>query len=250
MRKLLLLVTSILVVCLASGFVSLNSQQQIPASQDTVATPVEDGVLTDKQKEHSKLYKGYEDSFVHREKIRDELIRTQAGISSHRVTCPVLSLKPLPDLITEQAEKSDAVVTATFVSKASQITTNGTYIFTDYELSVQDVFKDTRSALKPETIITVTRPGGKILLFGQTANFSDSLFKPLHPGRRYLLFLSYLPNTGAYQAVDGDSSYDITDTRVESLNEIPVRAFKRDLVDFIASVKLATGNNEKTGRKQ
>ena len=78
----------------------------------------------------------------------------------------------------------------TFVSKSSQITTNGTYVFTDYELRIEEALKDGRTGtLKPETTITVTRPGGKVLLFGKIASFNLSAFKPLQPGRRYLLFL-------------------------------------------------------------
>src|SRR5687768_8051761 len=123
MRKFLLLMISILVVCLFSSVVPLHSQQQKPELYNEVATPVIEDDLTPQQKEHSKLYEAYE----RREKIRDELIKRPGGLVSFRTSCSFISLEPLPALVTELAEKADAVVMATFVSKSSQITTNGTY---------------------------------------------------------------------------------------------------------------------------
>ena len=244
MRKLLLLMISILVVCLFSGFASLRSQQQKPAEDNEVATPVVEDALTPQQREHSKLYEAYEK----KDKIRDVLMKRQGGLVSFSTACSFFSLKPLPALVTELAEKADAVVIATFVSKSSQITTNGTYIFTDYELRIEEALKDGRTGtLKPDTTITVTRPGGKVLLYGQIASFTALTFKPLVPGRRYLLFLNYLPSTGAYRAVNADSSFDITVTKVESLNEGTSRPFERDLGTFITSVKHAIASDRKNG---
>ena len=246
MRKLLLLMISILVVCLFSNVVPLHSQQQKPDVYNEVATPVIEDELTPQQKEHSKLYERHQ----RKEKIRDVLIK-QNELRSFTISCFAFSLEPLPPLVVELSEKADAVVIVTFVSKSSQITTNGTYVFTDYELRIEEALKDSRTGtLKPETTITVTRPGGKVLLFGKIASFSSSAFKPLEPGRRYLLFLSYLPSTGAYQAVDANSSFDITDTMVESLNEGITRGFHRDLGPFITSVRQAVASGQKKGGAQ
>ena len=243
MRKLLLLMISILVVCLFSNVVPLHSQQQKADTYNEVATPVIEDELTPRQREHSKLY----ETDRRKEKIRDVLIK-QNELRWVNISCFALSLEPLPPLVTELAEKADAVVIVTYVSKSSQITANGTYVFTDYELCIEEAFKDGRTGtLKPETTITVTRPGGKVLLFGKIASFTSSAFNPLQPGRRYLLFLSYLPATGAYRAVNANSSFDITDTRVESLNEGITRGFHRDLGPFITSVKEAVAGDQKKG---
>jgi hypothetical protein len=235
MRKLTFVIGSILIVFSFSGFVSFHSQQPNHAWDYEVATPVEDDVLTDKRTEHSKLYPWYERTT----KIRDELIKRQGELVSSTTACGFLPGKPLPDLITELTQAADAVVMATFVSKSSQISTSGTFIFTDYELRVAEILKDANRTLKPDASITVTRPGGKILLFGQIAHFREAAFKPLLPGRRYLLFLTYLPATGAYKPVDSDSTFDITETRVESLSEGTFRAFERDLTPFITKVRMA-----------
>ena len=246
MRKLFLSLTSVTLVCLISGIIKLHSQQERPRLNE-VATPVQEGVLTPQQREHSKLY----DSYGGQEKIRDRLLKHPGGIVSLSTACPFLPGKSVPDVVTELAEKADAIVTASFVSKSSQITASGTYVFTDYELRVEEVLKDAVTHhLKPETNITVTRPGGKVLLFGQTASFTSFAFKPLMPGRRYLLFLAYLPSTNAFRAVNHESSFDITDTRVESLSEAMARPFERDRRDFVTSVKTAIAAAQKKGAAQ
>jgi len=238
---------SILVVCLFSGFVSLHSQQQRPSEDNEVATPVIEDELTAQQREHSKLYETYE----RKNKIRDVLMKRQGGLRSFSTACGFISLEPLPDLVTELTQKADAVAIVTFLSKSSQITANGTYIFTDYTLRVDEALKDARTGmLKPESTITVTRPGGKVLLYGQIASHTALTFKPLQPGRRYLLFLTYLPSTGAYRAVNADSSFDITDTRVESLNEGTSRYFEKDLGPFVTSVRQAVAGDRKKGGAQ
>lgn len=247
MRKLFLLVISILVVCLFSGVVPVHSQQQKRDTYNEVATPVIEDELTPQQREHSKLYEAH--GWI--EKIRDVLIKEQRALTVSTTSCFFLSLEPLPPLVNELAEKADAIVIVAFVSKSSQITTNGNYVFTDYELHIEEALKDSRTGmLKPETTITVTRPGGKVLLFGQIASFKPGAFKPLQPGRRYLLFLRHLPSTGAYQAVDANSSFDITDTRVESLNEGISRGFARDLVAFLTSVRQAVTSDRQKGGAQ
>ena len=100
--------------------------------------------------------------------------------------------------------------------------------------------------LKPQSSITVTRPGGKVLLEGQVITFNVDSFKPLTPGHRYLLFLKFLPNTGAYRAVDQRSSFDISDSKVESLSDAPdAQNFEKDLATFISNVKVAIANTQK-----
>ena len=248
MRKLCLLITSVTLVCLISGFFTLHSQQPERPWSYEVATPVQQDDLTPQQREHSKLYESYG---TNREKIRDYVLKNSDGIQAVTIVCPFLSLEPLPDVVTELSGKADAVVTASFVSKSSQITASGKYVFTDYQLRVEDVLKNLSTGdLKPEMTITVTRPGGRVLLFGHSVSFTTMDFKPLLPGRRYLLFLTYIPSTKGYSAVNHESSFDITDTRVETLSEAMVRPFAKDLREFITSVKTAIAAAQRKGGAQ
>jgi len=245
MRKFLLLTTTMLVLCLASGFVSLQSQQkETPYWKLEVPTPVEDGVLTERQKEHSKLYHWNDED----RKIRDAVLK-DGGLERFRISCG--AFLDLPDLITELAEKADAIVIVSFVSKSSQITSDGTDIFTDYDLHMEQILKDANpGALKRDEIITVTRPGGKVLLYGRIAWIFNTAYESLMPGRHYLLFLRYIPATGAYQAVDHASSFDITEARVRTLSSAALRPYPTDPGEFIASGKLASANNQQKGRTQ
>lgn len=248
MRKLFLLITSILLVCLVSSSVSLSHLQQKPLQPDEDATPIEDGVLTTQQKEHSKLYEKSESG---NKKIRDALLKGKGNFSAYRTACIFLPGKPMPSIISELAEAADAVVIVSFVSKSSQLTSSGTYIFTDYQLRTQEVLKDSGSGtLKPETIITVTHPGGKVLLFGRTATFTELAFKPMLPSHRYLLFLKYLPITDSYKAVSHEATFDITDATVESLSEAMARPFEKEVSAFITGVKVALSHPTKKGDEQ
>lgn len=66
------------------------------------------------------------------------------------------------------------------------------------------------------------------------------------PGHRYLLFLKVLPITGTYQAVDQKSSFDISDSKVQSLSDAPdAQGFEKDLGTFISSVKVAIASSQK-----
>lgn len=244
MRKLLLLITSVAVVCLTSAFSRHYSQNQRPAAETETATPVEDGVLTAQQKEHSKLY---EEPYKSERKIRDVLLEKPGGLTAYRTACIFIPGKPMPSIVSELAEQADAIVTASFVSKFSQITANGTYVFTDYDLRIQEILKSNSGALRTDQIITVTRPGGKVLLYGQTATFTSLAFKPLLPGHRYLMFLTYLPATGAYRAVSHEGTFDITNTTVETLTEGTARGFEKELSAFLASVKVAVSSQKKGG---
>ena len=244
MRKLSLLMLIILEVCLIGGSAKLKGQQPEASREFGEATPVEDGVLTPQQLEHSKLYEEYE----FQRKIRD-LVLKFGKWETGRIVCGFLSLVPVPDLIPELTQKSDAIVIATFVSKTSQITARGGAIFTDFELRVEEFLKYNLAKQPPGTI-TVTRPGGRVLLFGKSARYLDGAFRPLLPGRRYLLFLTYLPVTGAYRALNSTSSWDITDERVRSLNNATLQGFPPDVYQFIHDVRVATANESQKGRHQ
>lgn len=242
-RKFVIVVTSVIAISLTGGLASQHSQGQKPSVQTEVATPVHEGVRSDQQKEHSKLYNSYKGQGKLSDRVKS---KNELTVNLH-APLPVLS----PDskqtsTVTELAEKADAVVIANVISKSAQITTSGTFVFTDYQLNVEEVLRADSDKLKPQTSITVTRPGGKVLLEGQVITFKVESFKPLMPGHRYLLFLKVLPITGTYQAVDQKSSFDISDSKVQSLSDAPdAQGFEKDLGTFISSVKVAIASSQK-----
>lgn len=221
MQKTLIL--SLVLVAVLLSLVRLSvTQSQIDVKE--IATPVTKGVMSEKQKEHSKLYSAYRKTT----KLPD-LTRQQGGNQNQEVNISILPAIPelatsgagtASDALEKLAAKADVVVIATAINKTSQITEDETFVFTDYDLSVIEVLKDSPS-VQPQSVITVTRPGGKILLEGRVINVRDRSFEPLAIGGKFLLFLRYIPATGSYQAVNDQSSFEVVKNNVRPLSGAP-----------------------------
>lgn len=73
----------------------------------------------------------------------------------------------------------------------------------------------------------------------------DRTAKPFRVGDKYLLFLRYLPATGAYLASEGPSSFKLEEGKVVTLTEDPrYEDFQkgRDVVSFIKDVHAAVAS--------
>jgi hypothetical protein len=196
------------VVLLVTALAAMQNQE--PSSIQEEATPVKEGTISEKQKEHSKLYKEYGTG----KKLRDltqeignvklrRHVGTPGGDSNE-------SSIGLDRFLQNMACRADAVIIGEVKSKSSQLTENEDYIFTDYEMSVDEVIKDNPIAhLSLKTEITVTRPGGKIKLNGWTVEAIDDAFQPFKIGDRYVLFLQFIPLTGAYKTLSSTSSFQL-----------------------------------------
>jgi hypothetical protein len=95
-----------------------------------------------------------------------------------------------------------AIVIGSARGSTSQLTENKEFLFSDYVVTSEEVFKNNSSAyIASSSDVTVTRPGGRVQIKGRTISAVDASFKPLDIGERYLLFLKYLPETGAYKSI-------------------------------------------------
>lgn len=208
------------------------------------ATPIVEGVMTAKQKKHSKIFKGYKN----RPKLRD-LINQRGDVD---VIQPVGNVRvpesfDLNTYLQGLSCKADAVVVGTVKSKASQINDDGTFIFTDYEFTAEDVLKSSATApITSNTNITITRTGGAVKLNGHKARAIDYREVPLIEGEHYLLFLKFVPETGAYKSLDSsrdDDSFQILGNRVikqVSRNPLPFDGSSTaDANGFMAQVRAA-----------
>lgn len=184
------------------------------------ATPIEKGVMTKKQKAHSKLFE------IPGGKQLEDFPPTDTGDVSTQQEVP-LRVAPrysgIKDYLQGLACKSDAVIVGTVRGKESQLTEQGTNIFTDYELAVDSVLKDNATAtIRPHNVITVTRAGGTVKLNGNgrllRAEFNSE--RPLKVDKTYLLFLKFIPDTGSYSAVayTGDNSFEMGDGTVKQVS--------------------------------
>jgi hypothetical protein len=213
------------------------------------ATPVQlQDKKIEKQKEHAKLYKIYD--------VGPDL-RKQAATGTGDITVEVSSpgkIYPsepvsLPPFLNALACDADAIVIGIPKSGSSQFTENGSFIFTDYEMTVEQVLKDNiNSTIQVGDNLIITRPGGSIQINGRTIHGNLEAFKPFKTGERYMLFLRFIPTTGAYRAF-GIGSFQLRDNKVYGLGEAPLWGEINNLADaqaFITNVRTAAASNCET----
>ena len=95
---------------------------------------------------------------------------------------------------------SEAIVTGKANASRSHLSTSKSAIYSDYDFQIGGVLKSgSPSKLEPALHIVVTRPGGKLPVSGGSVQYVNQMFLPLRPDTTYLLFLSQIPATGAFQ---------------------------------------------------
>ncbi len=207
-------------------FLAISSRQEAQnrsgLSQDD-ATPVQAGVMTDRERQHAKLYVGYgmRTKIIEMLGSQDEvsLVRNKGLIGSESDT-PVPTLQ---SFVQGMACRSDAVVTGRITKRSSQLTDDGTFVFTDYTVEIGLIIKDDRSRpFNPRASILVSRPGGKVRLAGHLVVAIDESAKLLQVGSSYLFFLKQTPGSQDYYALDGTSAIAAdTDTIDKLWDESP-----------------------------
>jgi hypothetical protein len=210
-RNILILSISLAVAVLVTLF-ALRSQGQSnrSASGQENPSPVQEGVMTEKQQVHSKRFS---QRYAYRkdQKLRDlrgrgELLVTiGVGDKPQSASAPPFNLS---EFLRNMTCDADAVLIGQVKDKVSQLTENGEFIFTDYEVTVEEILKNNaESPISPQSNITVTRQGGAIQLNGKVIRGVDLSFKPFELGSRVLLFLRFIPATGAYETFRSEGSF-------------------------------------------
>lgn len=241
-KALLILLGALLAIGVASS-VNLVSQGQKKSKEEP--TLVIKDVISPKQKVHSELF----DNHRGVAKLTD-LIKQDSSNPDQELKITILpglpELSPphaLPAVdawLNKLAATSDAIVIGSVINKASQLTKNETFVFTDYDLSVEEVLKDRTSTIQPQSVITVTRPGGKVLLEGRIIDARDKSFKPIVIGGHFLLFLRLIPKTGSYQALNNKSSFELVNNKVRPLSDAPdAQDLGGDLEPFLSEIRAA-----------
>jgi hypothetical protein len=185
-------------------------------------TPVIEGVLTEKQKAHSQIFSKQYELYRHGERLRDLPGTSDTGLI---ISVPHgwVNMLPYHSLIKRFVCDADAVIVGVVTSKSSQLTTDGTFVFTDYQMSVEDVLKNNAAAvIQTNSNVTVTRAGGAILLNMRRIQVTDKSFEALKVNGHYVLFLNYIPSTGAYMALNSKGSFQIRDKKVIKLTGEPL----------------------------
>jgi len=226
LNKILILLFALPLIVGITATNGLRSHGQSPkAGKQDSATPVQEGVMTEKQREHSKLYRGYTGAGKKLRDLAEEEIKKGNSDDIGIAALPGIPelrphVTPFREVLTELACGADAIVIGIVKDRSSQLTESGTFIFTDYELTVEEVLKDNTSGhIEPTTSLTVTRPGGRILLEGHVISAIDKSAKPFEIGGRYILFLQYLPTTGSYRTPGINGSFQIKDEKLVALTD-------------------------------
>lgn len=192
----------VIVATAIGGLSRINQSPTIsPARSEDEATAIQEGVMPPKQKQHSKMFKGYK-SVTGGKKLRDLSAETGYVEAIYDLgELPIIRTFDRGKVLGKLGCQADAVVIATFRSKSSQLVEDGTFTFTDYQLNVEEILKNNPTAsVQLNSDITVTRPGGVVLLNGRTIRAIDLRRGLLLPKERYLLFLKYLPETNSYRS--------------------------------------------------
>lgn len=183
------LVRFAIIVC---AFESLCSGQSAPAADTPQALEA-----------HSRLYEIYDYG-----RPWTELTASKDGVielSGQLLVCyPRVPDPPtLEQQLNGMAERVDAIVLATAKSRVSGLTPRKAYLFSDWTFKVRQALKYPQSGRVSGDRIIVTRTGGVLAVDGHTLTAQDNTFPDFSIGRTYLLFLTHVLGTGAFQVGSG-----------------------------------------------
>jgi hypothetical protein len=232
-------------------FIGLGVAQFIQYSQaqeniTEEATPIQEGVMTERQKEHGKLFKGHGVGKKITELLKE---RKEISLVSGLPLLGGTTEVPPPSLnefIQDTSCNADSIVIGTVTSKLSQLTSDGGFVFTDYTINVEEILKNNNSkSIQPDSSIIVARPGGKVRLNGHIVLAVDKSAKSLVNGDRYLLFLKNIPTTGDYTTLEGTSAISTSDSKIHKLTDEQTNAFldNLDAASVIEMIRASVSNS-------
>jgi len=193
----------------AAIFLALPSIAYRNSGQDKNQTQAP-GPLTPEQIEevHSRLY-GANVSLLDKTgnrvpEIPRQLAKTSGDIYLRNIPVSERFLEgDDPARFAQLACGSDLVALGTAGAGISHMTFDKSFLYTDWEFSVERVFKNNPSAaVQAGSHITLVASGGTLQIDGRTIHAVDGVPFPA-AGQRYLIFLTSVPKTGAYQEFNG-----------------------------------------------
>ena len=166
--------------------------------------------VTPQQKEHSRQYK----NLGHQKLLERPGTNDISVIVIGEITLsPNVRLVHPAEFLSGIACRSDAIVVGTLINETSLLTEEETFVFTDYEVRIEEIIKDNPSArLVLGDSVIVTRPGGILQIEQRKITAKADWFQPFKVGSRYLLYLKFLPSTGTYRAT-AKGSYELRGNR-------------------------------------
>jgi hypothetical protein len=140
----------------------------------------------------------------------DVHVRCVLGVTQKVAVIPPPS--PVDELGMLAAE-SDLVVLGKTGTGTAHMTAEKDFLYTDWNFIVEEVLKsNANSPVYPGATILVTRPGGKLQVNGRTVYATCGDFLDFATGQEYLLYLRFVPETGAYAIGGGWGSFAVSPT--------------------------------------
>jgi hypothetical protein len=214
-----------------------------------LSTPSPQGVMTERQKQHSKLFRGYRDVTQGRT-LRDLVIEkgdVQVGrlIGNVRLPGSFSSQEYFARLMCQ----ADAVLIGTVREKSSNLVDDETFAFTEYGFVADEVLKNNPAANIPtDTRVTIVRASGVVSILGHVVTAIDYSERPLVVGDQYLLFLRFIPETDAYRSFSNslsDDTFKLDHNQITQASDqpLPLGAHRKtDLNPFLAEVRGGSSN--------
>jgi hypothetical protein len=175
--------------------------------------------MTPMQRAHSKLFDRY--------KSGTRLLDKGVSISDtgHRgFQDPDAPQPTWESSVTDVACASDIVFGATVMHAVSNPIDDGTFIFTDYTVRIEDVIYRKRTSNNSGENVVVTRPGGEIAIgAGAPVSATTAEFPLLVVGQRYVFFVKRVVSTGAFQSFDPMGTIAVHEGAISPLVPFPVK---------------------------
>jgi hypothetical protein len=213
-RKRMFLILTTLIMAATVANMTLRGQSQ--------KTRANEGKLTEKQKVHRKLYKDFRLGKKLPE-LAAETPETEVGVIRGvpgKMFDPDSPRLTFHGYLKNLVRDADAIVIGVINSQSSQLTEDEDFIFTDYDMAVEQILKDNPVAsIQSGSDLTITRPGGILQLDNKEVRALDETLAPLKTGSRYILFLKYIPATGSYKAFTSNGSFQINDKKLIKLTQ-------------------------------
>ncbi len=228
MRIFAVLALASIIAALVVFIVAPSSQGQRDSGNEP--TVVQRGVFVEKEEEYGKEYRrlyperqGYNlTKLAQRAKERGH--GKEAGVSIGLPSVPTVGDLPsnsFAGLLGELACDSDAVVMGRVKKKVAYLTDDENFIFTEYEIHIQEVVKDNPAApIGLDRTIQIAKPGGLVNLDGQVIRVEDQSYQPLKIEQNYLLFVKYLPSAGSYVVSNARGDFIIEENSFSSLSRL------------------------------
>ena len=118
-----------------------------------------------------------------------------------------LTVPAMIQLYQKQACRADAIVVGHINGWSHHLSASRRAIYGDYDFVVEALLKDnSASSIRGKSDVVLTRPGGSLVRSNGQITFKVEQFPTLESAQTYLQFLRYIPESGAFQALDGFST--------------------------------------------